>query len=514
MQAEPSTAVLPSRASSRGVAGSSTNFLFVRYGGVSGHTPRQLRLSIRRHVGVRSKSRSYNVRTKAVERDSASSSVSSDDQQSQGGFRARYPKYASDLTLQQETPQSIYVHSYLEDDFTFTSRWYLGPGAELAACSAKKKTFELWTAPLFNASRSNPQLSLAISLLTLHKRKVLAGSMNKTAYFQAKQEMYRSLRGRLAAAQEQDMPDIALAVSILAYVELMDGQAEVGRDHLKAMARSLDLRSLTVEQWKPLAFCDLRHAMKMDARPVLPFFIPQSLLDDIAVREWMGHEFTKSVETDRYEQSSGDMVQELLSTLRALTRHASDSTVNYGLVMVLAYCAEQNIENLCATYAGDPWLGLFTLAARLHVHGTASRYLPNTPQCREVLLSRAVCQCQAINELPDGLDDLQAENHLWALTTLAANAVRFDQAALGVVAPLLSRVKDILKIKTLFTLKQVLQKYPWRRSWGERKLPLIWKAMTAKPTRWVRVEDPSVNKQGEDDDFVAHFAGVLVFFDA
>jgi hypothetical protein len=170
----------------------------------------------------------------------------------------------------------------INDDFSIIGNWYLADSTNVQASDPRAEVHRLWGLALWDMAKSDATLFGCVALLTLHKRQSIASRFDKVLYLDHKQQVYESLCKPVASSGGNVAGNTALAIALLAFAEVREGNFEVGRKHINAVAAMDCIYQLDEVQWRLVVWCDLRYAMETATLPILHYYLPPALTDALA----------------------------------------------------------------------------------------------------------------------------------------------------------------------------------------------------------------------------------------
>jgi hypothetical protein len=451
------------------------------------------------------------------------------------------------------------VFRLLDDDISAIGTWYLqdslpSPSGSFLSSDKRGPTHNHWALAIWSQALQDPLLFKCLAVLTLHKKRTLAGTWDRVSYFQHKHDAYQLLRtqieenGAVAASSYPPRPSsaspqsnsvVALApvVCLISFIEVMEGRFEEAAMHIRSMATFGDVAALDVTQWAFVAWNDLRYAMKMAAPPVLPGTLPAVYLAQVGVNcveSTFGSESRrralanwKHAQTLLPDSCVVDALFEILQGIYGLHILLPDLRITFDAKLAKLYQIEYKLHTLAAHVATHDAVHesagatLFLVALQLHLLALASSYAPSTPECRHFLLARARGAAQNL-QIHDGADrNTQSDAPLiWALFVLATHSDkhaprRHDDASAEVFFPLLARLVAAKGFRSRTVFLNLLQNWPEIAPWYPTQAAAIWsKLLVLRGKRWVQqvtapdaTEDSSLQVSQQP-----WFSGVLMFY--
>jgi hypothetical protein len=123
----------------------------------------------------------------------------------------------------------------INDGFSIIGNWYLADSTSVQAPDPRAEVHRLWGLALWGMARSDATLFGCVALLSLHKRWSIASRFDKVLYLDHKQQVYESLCKSVALSGGNVAGNTALAIALLAFAEVREGNFEVARKHISAV---------------------------------------------------------------------------------------------------------------------------------------------------------------------------------------------------------------------------------------------------------------------------------------
>jgi len=134
-----------------------------------------------------------------------------------------------------------------------------------------------WVKALWEMARVNQPMYAIMGSFALHKKAVFSKQAN-TQYLEQKgrviQDIVANIQTTQVAARSAPDPLTVVAIAILGFLDIRDGQFEAAATHLRAVCKFIDMPSLSSHAWLYIAWIDLRFALFTGSEPQTPFYIP------------------------------------------------------------------------------------------------------------------------------------------------------------------------------------------------------------------------------------------------
>lgn len=390
-----------------------------------------------------------------------------------------------------------------------------------------------WVKALWEMARVNQPMYAVMGSFALHKRAVFSKEAN-TAYLEQKGRLIQDIVANISDTQvaTQNAPDplTIVAIAILGFLDIRDGQFEAAATHLRAVCKFIDMPSLSPHAWLYCVWIDLRFALFTGSEPQLPFYVP------VAYRELPKSVLSCQQEANRLGSINAancprsplftlDMASDLYRKLHALC-YCSDTltsgeTPPFGQIYALEY-GLRVIQARASRSQGDVFTShvivLLTSAIQLHVW-MASRFW--TPQRKESHLALITRACKVVESFDDMVTQWYIsaglESLLWVLFTLAATSHAHDLLDNTSLLELLYRAIRKADIYSCEDLELRLKKWPWLKNWHAVQTRIIWEKMCIGHADLVPIEPgfgPERRLQYSNKAQDRWFVGGLEFFNS
>jgi hypothetical protein len=138
----------------------------------------------------------------------------------------------------------------INDNFSMIGSWYLADSTNVHASDPRAEVHRIWGLALWEMARSDATLFGCVAMLTLHKRQSIASRFDKVLYLDHKQHVYESLCQSVASSGGNVAGNTALAIALLAFAEVREGNFEDARRHINAVAVLDCVCQLDDVQWR------------------------------------------------------------------------------------------------------------------------------------------------------------------------------------------------------------------------------------------------------------------------
>jgi hypothetical protein len=333
--------------------------------------------------------------------------------------------------------QPLHLHVPINDDFSIIGNWYLADSTNVQASDPRAEVHRLWGLALWDMAKSDTTLFGCVALLTLHKRWSIASIFDKVLYLDHKQQVYESLCRSVASSGGNVAGNTALAIALLAFAEVREGNFEVARKHINAVAAMDCIYQLDEVQWRLVVWCDLRYAMKTATLPTLHYYLPPALTDALArVDGIVTVEARRSALSNwkhlkKYQLDKGVWFQSFVSlhiiSIMVNSRTSGIQATHLAAAYEAEYQAHTIAANLATQIEPDKTRvidNLLIIACQLHILATTSSFAPSTVEMRETLLNKAH---SGTIKADFSSNSERSRTHdpalLWALSTFATHSM-------------------------------------------------------------------------------------------
>ena len=424
--------------------------------------------------------------------------------------------------------QVLYLPAPIKDNFSMIGNWYLADSTNVHASDPRAEVHRIWGLALWEMARSDATLFGCVAMLTLHKRQSIASRFDKVLYLDHKQHVYESLCKSVASSGGKVAGNTALAISLLAFAEVREGNFEDARRHINAVAVLDCVCQLDEVQWRLVVWCDLRYAMKTSTLPTLRYYIPPALTDALAqIDVHVTIEARRSALSNwkhlkKYSSLDKGVWFQLFVSLHIISILANSQTLAIrDAHLAAAYEAEYQAHTIAAGLAtqiepNDTRVidNLLIIACQLHILATTSNFAPSTIEVRETLLNKAR---SAIVKLEISYDSDQSRTHdsalLWALSTFATHSMDGGFEHTQFFIETLAAAVDMKRIPSKCAFERMLRAWPWTFTWHPTKVPDLWaEVLVVRGRRWrcLAIEESqdtcAKKKNGK------YYAGILLFY--
>ena len=427
-----------------------------------------------------------------------------------------------------EEQTALCVPAPIEDDFSIIANWYLADSTKVHASDPRAEVHRLWGLALWDMAKSDATIFRCVAMLTLHKRQSLASRFDKVLYLEHKQHVYESLCQAVKSSGDIVAGNTALAISLLSFAEVREGNFEDGRRHINAVASMDCVCQLDEVQWRLIVWCDLRYAMKTTTLPALRYYMPPSLTD--ALVQIDAHVITEARRSalsnwkhlKKYSNLDKGVWFQLFVSLHIISILANSRSIGIrDANLAAAYEAEYQAQTIAAGLATQiepndarAMDNVLIIACQLHILATTSSFAPSTIEMRETLLSKAR---SAIMKLEISYEAEQPRTHdpalLWALSTFATHSMDGGFEHTQFFTETLAAVVDMKRLPSKCAFERMLRAWPWTCTWHPTQVPNLWaEVLIVRGRRWRCIATEDSQETCAKTKGGKYYAGILLFY--
>jgi len=423
--------------------------------------------------------------------------------------------------------QALHLPVPINDDFSIIGNWYLADSTSIQASDPRGDVHRLWGLALWEMARSDATLFRCVALLTLHKKRFVASKFDKVLYLDHKQHVYSSLCKAVTSSGGNVAGNTALAIALLAFAEVQEGNFEDAQRHISAVAAMDCVTQLDESQWPFVVWNDLRYAMKTANLPTLRYYMPPSLADALTQID-----VSITIEARRLALSNWKHLKknpnldqsvwfQLFTSLHIISILADPRTlVIQNAHLATAYEAEYQAHTIAANLIADvestkknAIASVLIIACQLHILATTSGFAPSTVECREILLGKAR---SGLVKLDTSCGSNQANVHdpalLWALSTFATHSMDGGFPHSQYFIKRLAAAIDPKRLPSISAFQRMLRAWPWTSTWHPAKVPTLWaEVLVVRGRRWRCIETEESAGTVERKS-AKYYAGILLFY--
>lgn len=341
-----------------------------------------------------------------------------------------------------------------------------------------------WANGQWEMARVNQPVFAAIGAFALHKEYTLAGRPSNAAYLEQKGRTIWHISQDLSRPRPVSDPITMVAIALLGYMDLRDGNLVAASTHLRALRNLVKLSNMPIHAWLSCAYFDLRYALLTGQAPLLPHHIPPALQRDTSSRSPQDAR-TASMNVSHCPQATTfdhEIAFELFVKLHALCRLSNQLGASENPPFGQIYDLEYSLRSMQPRVSSkDPQdhnalaVELVVLAVQLHVW-LACRFW--TPQRRESHLAIVTRACDIVEAFEDidtrWLDYGSAESLLWVLFTMVAIMPAHLGPHRARLLTVLRSVLSVLSIRRFGDFNKELAKWPRTEDWHPTQAEIVW----------------------------------------
>ena len=417
------------------------------------------------------------------------------------------------------------VPRLMDDSISAIGTWYLAESASVHPQDQHVDAHHLWGLALWELAIADATLFDCVALLTLQKKRSIATTYNKIVYLDHKQNVYQGLSRALMANRANASGTTALTMTLLSFVEVLEGNFDTARSHINAVAAMDFVRNLNEVQWRLIIWNDLRYAMKLVALPTLCYYVPAFLRSALA-------EIDGAILAEARRLAFGNLKH--LRKIPELDEHAWFSllvsihtidivvsrpvAIPHQTRLVCAYEAEYRVHTVAANLSEKPrpdsTTTLMTIACQLHILAVTSSFAPSTVECREILLDRArsVIASSGWDENVFAIRDC-AVPMLWALTTFCAHVIDGGFNCRNQFIDKLAATVEMKRPHSRAIFLRLLRSWPWLDSWHQPRAIAVWEEiLVRRGRRWRCIATQDMPGNCTKTQSRRFYAGILMFY--
>ena len=346
-----------------------------------------------------------------------------------------------------------------------------------------------WTNALWDSARANKPMFAAIGAFALHKEVTLAKRPSNLAYLEQKGRTIWHISNALRHSRCAADPLTMVAVALLAYMDVRDGNFAAAKTHLQAVRNLVPVWEMPTYAWLHCAWVDLRHALLTGQAPIIPHHIPPSMRCDTSNRSPQNVQMASEnvASCPRAVFFTHQIAFGLFDRLHALCRHpkkfGASEIPPFGQIYDLEYSLRtiqsQVSENEPREHSA-PAVELVLLTIQLHLWMACRFWTPQRRESHLAVVSRACSILDTFKNITTRWFDFgSAESLLWVLFTMTAsvhiNAHSYRERLLSLLRPIL----DLLDIQCHEDFSKQLHKWPWVEDWHPKHTQAVYSALSA-----------------------------------
>lgn len=357
-----------------------------------------------------------------------------------------------------------------------------------------------WIDLLWNVAQSHEVLLHGIISFARYQKST---AVARKSFLTSKHQIIRLISGRMQDPENGSHHDwrTVVAIALLAYSDMSDGDFQAAQVHLRALPLLSPPECWTPYEWVYVAWIDLRMALFLGQRPLLPYYIPvafreapTSMAQQGAKARKLALSNTKHGPRKDVDQAFTNVCFHMFSSLHEMglawnDLHQSGLTP-YGSLYELEYSLRTMQDDLST---GDSPAQsviqikeLILLCIQLQTWMIHRFWTPQRQDTYLLVLQRAQALLENLLDLPSQeaasspseiqnlTDLLDPTCLLWISFTLAGTAFEYGHPCQTLYLHILGNTAKSLQIKNLGDITRHLKKWPWLDNWHKQKLTLLW----------------------------------------
>ncbi|KAF2482299.1 hypothetical protein BDY17DRAFT_157749 [Neohortaea acidophila] len=366
-----------------------------------------------------------------------------------------------------------------------------------------------WATAAWDIARQSNFFLEILKLYAWRKRAQLTGHADH--YVAQQVSLIRRIKDSVDEHGEhlESEPLVLVAVGVLAYVALLEGDMETSATHLHAL-RAFDLArhfEHSKQGWLYMVWVDLRFSLIQARPPVLDHFIPSAYrhqLPRLCSEEELKMLHERASRKSALVPCSAlfDEVEMHCVFLKLHHLYHAWSPAQemqyplYGLLYDLEYrlrvlhAGMRQYDRELATTTDteavrlNNYAELILLAIQLHVWIISRHWAPVSSHSRQAVLNRAcelIAQASAEDLVATWKGAADVRSLVWCLATVVAFFL--ETSVDGAVIQTLQRTLASVGVFTREELSGLLKEWFWHEDWHPRKLELVWSAIEEPNTQ-------------------------------
>ena len=345
-----------------------------------------------------------------------------------------------------------------------------------------------WTNALWDSARANKPMFAAIGAFALHKEVTLAKRPSNLAYLEQKGRTIWHISNDLRQPHCASDPLTMVAIALLAYMDVRDGNFAAAKTHLEAVRNLVCVSKMPTYAWLHCGWVDLRYALLTGRAPIIPHHVPPSLRRDTSNRSpQIAHMVSENVaHCPQAAFFTHEIAFHLFDRLHALCRHPNKLDaleippfgqiydLEYSLRTIQSQVRENELRERSA-----PAVELVLLTIQLHLWMACRFWTPQRHESHLAVVSRACSILDTFQNITTRWFDFgSAESLLWVLFTMTASlsihAHTYRERLLSLLRPVLK----LVNIQSHNDFSDHLHKWPWVDDWHPVHTQIIWSAFS------------------------------------
>lgn len=384
-------------------------------------------------------------------------------------------------------PLSIKILGRYGEDIQSIGKWYFHSQLDEFRSSHFDHAITYWTNSLWDMARVNQSTFAAVGAFALHKEVVMAKRPSNSAYLEQKGRTIWHISNDLSQPHCASDPLTMVAVALLAYMDLREGNFAATKTHLEAIRNLKSVTRMPTLAWLQCVWVDLRYALFTGQAPVIPHYIPPSLQRDTSTRspqdtrmasENVAHCPQAAFFTHEIAFSIFDRLHALC---RLPTQIGASETPPFGQIYDLEYSLRTVQSHVAKNELREPSASaveLVLLTVQLHTWMFCRFWTPQRRESHLAVVSRACSILDTFRDLTTRWFDFgSAESLLWVLFTMTACLHVHSHSYRTRLISLLWPVINVLNIQCHDDFAGELRRWPWLEDWHPVHTQIVWSAL-------------------------------------
>ncbi|PNS21985.1 hypothetical protein CAC42_583 [Sphaceloma murrayae] len=364
--------------------------------------------------------------------------------------------------------------------------WFYSGQAPPASHQWQNSTRYHWLDKHWEMTRQSRTMFNFSLCFALEKKGIITHTSQATRIFKYRSAVLRAVQDDLTKHAHNLPGQTVATIGGLAYIAIRDGDVDVAKAHIKAIAQLAPLDRYEMYVWLYVVWTDLRVAAATFTIPTLKHYIPHECRGSLG----LSHEdITKATKLafrnlaafpaigDQNTHAATQLFRKLHETCIAVDKVNVELTHLYGHLYDTQYKLLRITSRAWKTgdRPNETMVKILLLAVQLAFWTSTFYVLPQGRRFNVDLHSHLVQQMDKLGDIVSawesyaGLDSL-----LWVAFVAAASAMEFDLSSVEPFIEVLKRAVARMDIRTRDDFKESLQLYPWTTHGSARMCPFVW----------------------------------------
>ncbi|TKX27146.1 hypothetical protein C1H76_0439 [Elsinoe australis] len=373
-------------------------------------------------------------------------------------------------------------------------QWFYSGQHDASATQWRNSTRYHWLDKHWELTRQSEAAFNFTLCFALEKKGIITRTSQAARIFQHRNAVLRALQRDLATCDGKLSGFTVGTMGGLAYVALRDGEVEVARAHIRAVARLAVFEEYEMHVWLFTVWTDLRLAAVTFGMPEFKYYVPPECRGGLALTKEEEVKAKRLAERNAEVSSAvsdAEVAQSLFRKMHEACMAVDKKDVD--LLTLYGHLYDLNYRLLVMTsVAWGSADGAESTVARTVLLTMQLTFWTSTfyvlPQGRKFNVDLHAEIWGQMGKLGSAVEDVviawtevaRLDSLLWVVFMLSGSALECDQNRMPEFVKALKKVVSVMGLGRKDDFEKALGAFPWTEHWSARTCSLVWAQVTGE----------------------------------